>query len=106
MGNPRTVRALKQQLAVLDPMVIFVSETRLYKNKVDNVRRRLGMAGCLDVERSDSCVGLLLMWSDRVEVELLSFSDFHIDVSINDGQKRFRFTGIYGQFLSTIKREA
>ncbi|KAK8640531.1 hypothetical protein V6N13_008284 [Hibiscus sabdariffa] len=38
LGNPGTVRALKQQIAVLDPMVVFVSETRLYKNKVDHVK--------------------------------------------------------------------
>ncbi|KAK8640919.1 hypothetical protein V6N13_008671 [Hibiscus sabdariffa] len=68
MGNPGTVRALKQQVAALDPMVTFVSETRLYKNKVDNIRRKLGMA-------------------------------------VEDGQQKFRFTGIYGQCQSTRKQE-
>ncbi|KAK8478144.1 hypothetical protein V6N11_063381 [Hibiscus sabdariffa] len=37
MGNPGTVRALKQQVAALDPMVTFVSETRWDVRKVEQI---------------------------------------------------------------------
>ncbi|KAK8609270.1 hypothetical protein V6N13_061719 [Hibiscus sabdariffa] len=45
--------------------------------------------------------GLLLLWSDRVSVKLLSYSDAHIDVEIEDGPKKFRFTRVYGNYVST-----
>ncbi|KAK8586116.1 hypothetical protein V6N13_130641 [Hibiscus sabdariffa] len=54
---------------------------------MDNVRRRLGMAGSFAAKKGGTCVGLLMMWSDRVTVDLLSFSDSHNDVVIKDGKQ-------------------
>ncbi|KAK8684404.1 hypothetical protein V6N13_040434 [Hibiscus sabdariffa] len=68
MGNLDTVRALGHFVALKDPAIVFVSESRLRKNKVDNISRRLGMAGSLVVDKSESCVGLFLLWNDSVQV--------------------------------------
>ncbi|KAK8705593.1 hypothetical protein V6N13_049191 [Hibiscus sabdariffa] len=54
------------------------------------------MSGCLVVERSDTCVGLMLLWQEDIQVTLRSYSDWHIDVEVNDGSFVFRFTGLYG----------
>ncbi|KAL4324280.1 hypothetical protein GQ457_11G002870 [Hibiscus cannabinus] len=63
------------------------------------------MKGSFDVERNSTCVGLLMLWSEQVVVDLLSFSDSHIDITVDEGQGKFRFTGMYGQFCSTRKHE-
>ncbi|KAK8660462.1 hypothetical protein V6N13_051388 [Hibiscus sabdariffa] len=96
MGNLDTIRALGHFVALKDPAIVFVSESRLRKNKVDNISRRLGMVGSLVVDRSESCVGLFLLWNDSVQVRLLLFSDSHIDVEVEGGEIPFRFTGMYG----------
>ncbi|KAK8590561.1 hypothetical protein V6N13_057454 [Hibiscus sabdariffa] len=54
------------------------------------------MSGCFVVERSDSCVGLFLLWKEEVAVNLLSLSKAHIDVEVNYESFPFRFTGMYG----------
>ncbi|KAK8684295.1 hypothetical protein V6N13_040325 [Hibiscus sabdariffa] len=79
-----------------DPAVIFVCESRLKKNKVENIRRRLGMVGNLVVEKSDDCVGLFMLWNDSVNVRLLSYLNSHIDVEVEGGEIPVRFTGMYG----------
>ncbi|KAK8605169.1 hypothetical protein V6N13_082621 [Hibiscus sabdariffa] len=63
------------------------------------------MIGCLEVEWSDSCVGLMLLWQDSTQVNLRSFSRWHIDVEIADGKPPFRFTGLYGSCYKDSKQE-
>ncbi|KAK8673060.1 hypothetical protein V6N13_111416 [Hibiscus sabdariffa] len=86
MGNPDTIRALGQYVDMKDPTIIFASESCLGRNKVDNIKMRLGIVGSLVVDMSDSCVGLFFLWNDSVRVKLLSFSDSHIDVEVEDGR--------------------
>ncbi|KAE8659865.1 hypothetical protein F3Y22_tig00116962pilonHSYRG01233 [Hibiscus syriacus] len=45
-----------------DSLLAFVSETKLRKNKVETIRLATRMYGCFVVDRSDDCVGLLLLW--------------------------------------------
>ncbi|KAL4296847.1 hypothetical protein GQ457_12G013350 [Hibiscus cannabinus] len=99
------VQALRQFSAVNGPDLVFLCETRLYKNKTEQVRRQLGMVGGLEVEWSESCVGLMLLWQDTLQVTLRSYSQWHIDVMVDDGQFPFRFIGIYGSCYREKKKE-
>ena len=74
LANHETVQSLKRQIWLLNADLVFVSETRLHRNKVDSLRRKMGMQGVIEVEHSDDCVGLLFMWKDSIDVQLLSFS--------------------------------
>ncbi|KAK8616824.1 hypothetical protein V6N13_116794 [Hibiscus sabdariffa] len=56
------------------------------------------MFGYFDVEKSDGCCGLLLLWKEGIDVSLLSFSKSHIDVEIEVDSVKTRFTGMYGSF--------
>ncbi|KAK8696139.1 hypothetical protein V6N13_001276 [Hibiscus sabdariffa] len=60
------------------------------------------MDGCIDVEKSEGCCGLLLLWKG-VDVNLLSFSKSHIDVEIELDYVKTRFTGMYGTYDRTRK---
>ncbi|KAL4295344.1 hypothetical protein GQ457_12G013630 [Hibiscus cannabinus] len=99
------VQALRQFSAVNGPDLVFLCEPRLYKNKTEQVSRQLGMVGGLEVEWSESCVGLMLLWQDTLQVTLRSYSHWHIDVMVDDGQFPFRFTGIYGSCYREKKKE-
>ncbi|KAK8578238.1 hypothetical protein V6N13_047092 [Hibiscus sabdariffa] len=54
------------------------------------------MFGCLSVDYSHDCNGLLILWNDSVIVGLISYSTRHIDVNLNNGVEQFHFTDIYG----------
>ncbi|KAL0292490.1 UNVERIFIED_CONTAM: putative mitochondrial protein [Sesamum radiatum] len=71
---------------------------------METLKRRLNLFGvCVSpIGRSG---GLVLMWQKSVEVQLQSFSHWHIDASVRleDSGEWWRFTGIYGE-PDTTKR--
>ncbi|KAE8687139.1 hypothetical protein F3Y22_tig00111022pilonHSYRG00109 [Hibiscus syriacus] len=80
LGNPTTIRELRRLISEKDSMLVFVSETKLRKNKTEAIRVATKMGGCFEVERSDRCVGLMMLWREEFDVTLQSFSNIHIDV--------------------------
>ncbi|KAK5792848.1 hypothetical protein PVK06_033974 [Gossypium arboreum] len=47
IGNPVTIRELKQLLVANDPEVIFLCETKVHTNKFVSIRSKCRMEGCL-----------------------------------------------------------
>ncbi|XP_039064057.1 uncharacterized protein LOC120209036 [Hibiscus syriacus] len=97
LGNPATVHELRRMISIKDPMLVFVSETKLRKNKSEAIRLATKMYGCFEVERAEGCVGLMMLWNERIDVTLLSYSNLHIDVEVSGIGDKFRFTGFYGR---------
>ncbi|KAL5801840.1 hypothetical protein ACOSQ3_033472 [Xanthoceras sorbifolium] len=61
------------------------------------LRLFLGFSGKLVVECVGRSGGLVLFWSSQLDISLLSFSLFHIDVSVSVVRcSPWRFTGFYG----------
>uniref|UniRef100_A0A803NSJ4 Reverse transcriptase n=1 Tax=Cannabis sativa TaxID=3483 RepID=A0A803NSJ4_CANSA len=97
MGNPWTVRTLKSPVKRWNPDLIFLSETRLKKEKAENLRVALCFEGCFVVEALGKSGGLILLWSNLIDCNILSFSSFHIDSFIRKEEDQgWRFTGFYG----------
>ncbi|KAK2642134.1 hypothetical protein Ddye_023897 [Dipteronia dyeriana] len=60
-------------------------------------RLKLGFSGKLVVNSIGRSGGLCPLWSDNVDVDLLTYSQEHIDVKIKDSDAVvWRFTGFYG----------
>ncbi|KAK3211645.1 hypothetical protein Dsin_016351 [Dipteronia sinensis] len=60
-------------------------------------RLKLGFVGKLVVDCKGRSGGLCMFWSDKIVVDLLSYSIAHIDVKVKDDRdKVWRFTGFYG----------
>ncbi|KAE8656259.1 hypothetical protein F3Y22_tig00117005pilonHSYRG00262 [Hibiscus syriacus] len=105
LGNPATVRELRRLISEKDPMLVFVSETKLRKNKTEAIRVATKMGGCFEVERSDRCVGLMMLWREEFDVTLQSFSNIHIDVEVTL-MKSFMWTKrVEGENRSGVKME-
>lgn len=62
-----------------------------------NMGKRLGFDNCMAVSRNGMGGGLALLWNDDLELEIVSYSNHHIDGLVKgvDG-KLWRCTGIYG----------
>ncbi|XP_039018609.1 uncharacterized protein LOC120149964 [Hibiscus syriacus] len=97
LGNPAIVRELRRMISEKDSMLVFVSETKLRKNKTEAIRLATKMFGFFSVERLEHCVGLMMLWKEGLDVSLQSFSNLHIDVEVFWKEKKFRFTGFYGR---------
>ncbi|XP_062114029.1 uncharacterized protein LOC133825047 [Humulus lupulus] len=98
IGNDRTFHILRSHVVEFRPDIVFLSETLCTHSFLEIVRVKLGFVGKLVVDKVGRSGGLCLFWVAGVDVDLLEFSRFHIDVLISshDGLK-WRFTGIYGQ---------
>ncbi|KAL0434090.1 UNVERIFIED_CONTAM: hypothetical protein Slati_2743300, partial [Sesamum latifolium] len=102
LGSPWTVRQLETWIKQFHPDLVFISETKCLSRRIDNFRGRFGMLG-VSVNAKGKLGGLCLLWQQQINLQLQSFSPFHIDVMvINTEGDDFRFTGFYGH-PETIK---
>lgn len=97
LGVPLTVRILRDMVRLLNPELVFLSETRCTTGYIDDLKARWNRYGFV-VEKNGMAGGLALLWRKDVDVNLLSFSLNHIDAEIIlPGESfKWRFTGFYG----------
>ncbi|KAL0324537.1 UNVERIFIED_CONTAM: putative mitochondrial protein [Sesamum calycinum] len=98
LGNPVTVKGLRDLLRVNNPHLIFLAETKCSSSQIEVLKRRLNLFGCC-VDSKGRSGGLALLWQKSIEVQLQSFSSYHMDVSVrlDEAGDWWRFTGIYGE---------
>ncbi|KAG6635752.1 hypothetical protein CIPAW_11G064200 [Carya illinoinensis] len=67
-------------------------------SKLERLKRRLGMEGCFVIDSVGKKGGLALYWRNSEEVEIKSYSTWHINAEVNEeGQGiKWLFTGFYG----------
>ena len=99
LGNPETVRELRNIVKQEGPALLFVMETKIKGKRVENLRTTLGFHGCFAVDSTGLSGGIGLFWNDEVHVELKNYSRAHIDVKVKrrDDQISWRFTGFHGE---------
>lgn len=84
-------------IRLLNPELVFLSETRRYSDYVESLKTRLNMFG-FAVDRVCLSGGLALLWRKDVDASLPSFSQHHIDaqVQLQSDMGKWWFTGFYG----------
>ncbi|XP_074346127.1 uncharacterized protein LOC141684889 [Apium graveolens] len=97
VGSPRTVRLLKEMIKSRKPDVLFLSETLADNNKIDCLAAKIGFVNFFSVEKHGRGEGLVVFWSNKINVSIFGSSDNHIDIIIqeNSGYK-WRLTCFYG----------
>jgi hypothetical protein len=78
---------------------VFLSKTRQHKDRVSNLRFRIGFKSCFVVDGVRKGEGLGLYWDDSIKIDILSYRLHHIDCLVwsNDLQTRWRTTFVYGE---------
>ena len=77
--------------------MMFLMETRCNHKKMETWRVKLVFKGKLIVNSVGKVGGLCLFWTENVEVDLITYSQNHIDVKIIQGRSYvWRFTRFYG----------
>lgn len=99
LGNGPAIRGLLDVRKREDPDVLFLSETRMVRDRIEWLRWKLEMPHMVVKDCNGKGGGLALFWKRGVDVKLTGFvSRYHIDTEITE-QDGFvwRFTGVYGE---------
>ena len=106
LGNPRTVGALQKTVMEEDPSLVFLMETKFNVEEMVEIKRKLERSQGMIVPSVRRSGDLALLWKESQTVDVQTFSPRHIDaiVSEDGGDRKWRFTGFYGN-PETKKRE-
>ncbi|XP_060961829.1 uncharacterized protein LOC133032033 [Cannabis sativa] len=105
IGSDRAFRNLSRLVSFCNPTMLFIMESRLAKNAVDNLKHKLHFDSGLEMPRIGRSGGLLLFWTNDVIVTLLSQSISHFDcyVSCSITNVSFHLTCFYGSPVDSLK---
>lgn len=107
MGNPRAVLTLKDITQSHKPDIIFLCETLVHERKMEELKMKLGFSSCLSVDREGRSGGLVVLWRDSVDVQVLSFARHFINLEVEDERfGKWRLTDFYGCLESSTRRES
>lgn len=82
LGCRCVFRYLQQLVANLKPLLLFVSKSRITCKTVRTWIHLLNFNSVFGVDPVGSRGGLLLFWSNKIDVTLHSYSFSHIDVYV------------------------
>ena len=69
LGRPEAVQEVRSLIQLHHPLVVFLSETRVFSNNMENLRRSLGFLNGIGVGSFRWGRGLALLWMHDVCVK-------------------------------------
>ncbi|XP_075521409.1 uncharacterized protein LOC142554629 [Primulina tabacum] len=97
LGNPKAVPVLRELIKTHTPDIIFLFETLVHAQKLEDKRIKIGYEGCFAVNREGRSGGIGVLWRKSSICQLITFSNNHVDLEIlNNDTHRWRLTGFYG----------
>ena len=82
LGAPRAIRVMAKLVRIHNPQVLFLMETKRKSNEMEWLRSKWGFDNCLTMDCRGRGGGLAILWLNSAQVEILSFSNMHIDARI------------------------
>jgi hypothetical protein len=98
LGNAVTVKELRDFAKNFAPTVLCVLETQVHKARVEGLKCTLGYDNAFAVSSSGRSGGLGIFWGNNTRVEILPYSQYHIDsiVMVGTGEP-WRLTCVYDE---------
>ena len=85
LGNPKAVCAPSLLVRFLAPIILSLIETELFSYEANKLKEKWGFKNDIVIDCSmNKRGGLALFWKDALDVSLMSFSNGHIDIKINN----------------------
>lgn len=96
--NPRSVRELHDLVRCWNPKIVFLTETKSKKNRMERIKNRIGFANGLIVPSVGRSGGIAILWTREISLEVKSYTRFHVDAVITEASSdyKWRITGFYG----------
>lgn len=106
LGQPRTVRVLKEMVKSHQPRILFLSETLVEGNKIETLASKIGYENFFSVDRQGRSGGLAVFWRNNVRCFVVDYSQNHIDINVKESHSvMWRLTCFYG-FPERERRQA
>jgi hypothetical protein len=97
MGNLSVVPKLKFLVLYYNPDALFLSETLVHINKIEEFRYILGYDYCFARDRVGRGGDITLFWCKSCNCTIVNYSSNHINARIKDGNNNtWLLTGFYG----------
>jgi exonuclease III len=107
LGSLSAIPNLKFLVRYYKPDALFLSETLVFRNKIEEFRCILGFENCFAVDRQGRGGGLALFWRNSLKCSITNFSQNHINVEVDDGSRgKWQLTGYYGFPESRRRRDS
>lgn len=98
IGDPATVRELRDLARECAPSVLCLVETQLGKQRVEGLAATLGFDSAFAVASRGRSGGLCMYWKNSLDLRIKSFSKYHIDSVVTEaGKDPWRLTCFYGE---------
>ncbi|KAL9170488.1 hypothetical protein ABFS82_04G147800 [Erythranthe guttata] len=107
LGGPLTVHCIGDLIRKFNPDLVFLSETKCDAAKIEILKRKWDLFG-LNVNKIGKSGGLALLWRKDITVNVLSYSQNHIDATVSMPRIEgiWRFTGFYGVADHTLRHRS
>ena len=106
VGNVATVQELRDFTRKLAPTLLCIVETQIEGSRVENLAGTLGYDKSYAVDSRGSSGGLGLFWNKEIKIEVLGYSDYHLDVSVEEaGLEEWRLTCVYGEAQTHLRHQ-
>jgi exonuclease III len=107
LGNPRAVPTLRDLARKYRVEVIFLCETLVHANKIEETRVRLGFDASFAVDRIGRSGGLAVLWKHPFVCHIINYSTNFINLEvIHPTLPRWRLTGFYGYPNNERRRDS
>lgn len=107
LGHLRAVPALKDLVRTQKPDILFLFETRVNANKIEEVKLKIGFDSCLATDRLGSGGGVAVFWKRSLSCVVTNFASNYINLEITESSKgSWRLTGFYGYPERHRRRES
>jgi exonuclease III len=84
LGSPSAVSNLKCLVRHHKISILFLRETLVLSNKIEEIRYVLGFNSCFSVDRVGRSGGLAMFWNSSHNCQILDYSQNHISVEFTD----------------------
>jgi exonuclease III len=92
------VKELRDFARSFAPLILCVIETQVHKSRVESLKYTLGYDKAFAVSSSGRSGGIGIFWNNDIKVEVLPYSQYHIDTIISEPSGApWRFTCVYGE---------
>jgi exonuclease III len=98
LDNAATIKELCDLAKMVAPTVLCVLETQVHRAWVEGLKTTLGFDNAFAVSSSGRSGSLGIFWNNNTRVEILPYSQYHIDTIITEsGDDPWRLTCVYGE---------
>jgi len=104
IGDPATVRELRDLVERSSPLILCLVETQLPKNRVEGLRFSLGFDFSFGVSSSGRSGGICIFWKNSLDISIKNFSQYHVDAWVKEPQKdHCRLSCFYGEANRSLR---